>query len=245
MSFTLQFRTNFPKGLKEKFEVYWHLMHPQTIDRDEIYRYGWTDEEWAALKLLEGRRSDVIKGATDWDHWSFEMHFGVRFPDYVPNRAVLGYKCAEGKPVITVKDVDLPGPLRADYQEWIIEAYRYQRLSFQLLKQLNVLLKVEQGQAIGTTKWGQKRYKNESQCKGICNTSSTLYAVWPELLPFMNSEARAAMRGRKMRCSLPNVWDEDDLKRFHAVEGMDELTQALTTMSLIPNEKDKHYPNLH
>ena len=245
MSFTLSFRNSFPKMMQAKFEPYWHLMHPQIIDRKDIYRHGWTDEEWTALKLLEERRSDVIKAATNWDAWNFEMHFGATYPDYVPNKAVLGYKCAKGKPKILVREIDLPDDMREELRVWIIEAYRYQRLSYQLLRQLNTLLQVEVGASIGTTSFGNKRYKNPSQCKGICNTPSTLYAVWPELLPFMDSETRAEMRHRKMRPSLPRVWDEDDLKEFHAVDGMDELTQALTTMSLIPDEKDKRYPDLN
>ncbi len=245
MSFTLQFRSNFPKGIKEKFEVYWHLMHPQTIDRKDIYRWGWDNEEWAALKLLEGRRGDVIKAATNWDNWIFKMHFGATYPEYVPNVATLGYKCAKGKPVITVKETDLPDALRDELRLWIIEAYRYQQLSYRLLRQLNHLLAVEQGQSVGVTAYGRKRYKNPSQCKGICNTASTLYAVWPELLPFLSSSVRGELRNRKMRPSLPRTWDEDDLKKFHAVEGMEELTQALNTMSLIPDEKDKHYPDLN
>lgn len=245
MSFTLGFRNSFPKEVQAKFEPYWHLMHPQIIERADIYRHGWTNDEWAALKLLEERRSDVIKECSNWDSWNFTMHFGGTYPDYVPNKAVLGYKCAQGKPKITVKETDLPDDMREELRLWIVEAYRYQRLSYQLLRQLNFLLKVEQGRSIGTTRYGQKRYKNESQCKGICNTASTLYAVWPELLPFMDSETRATMRGRKMRVSLPQRWDKDNLKEFHAVAGMDELTEALTTMSLIPNDKDKYYPDLN
>jgi len=245
MSFTLQFRNSFPREMQGKFEVYWHLMHPQTIDRADIYRWGWDDEEWNALKLLERRRSDVICSASQWQEWTFTMHFGGKYPEYVPNHAKLGYKCAKGKPVINVKETDLPDALRDELRLWIIEAFRYQRLSFQLLRQLNALLAVQREKAPGTNRYGRTVWKNDSQCKGICNTTSTLYAVWPELLPFMDSESKATLRHRKMRTSLPRVWDEDDLKEFHAVEGMDELTEALSTMSLIPNEKDKYYPSLN
>ena len=245
MSFTLSFRNSFPREVQAKFEPYWHLMHPQIIDRADIYRWGWTDEEWTALKLLEERRSDVIKAATNWDGWKFTMHFGGQYPDYVPNKAILGYKCAKGKPVIKVKETDLPDAMRDELRPWIIEAYRYQRLSYQLLRQLKVLLDVKQEHSGKTNRFGHRLVKNPSQCKGICNTASTLYAVWPELLPFMNSEIRATMRHRKMRPSLPREWDKDNLKEFHAADGMDELTQALTTMSLIPNEKDKYYPDLN
>ena len=241
MSFTLQFRSSFPKTVQRRFETYWHVMHPQTIMPEDIYRYGWTDEEWSALMILKERRGDVITDGNSYGWW-FKAEFGKDRPEYVSLKSQLGYKAVDDKPSITVRECDLPGPLMAEYREWIFEAFRYQHLSYQLVRQLSHLLNVKQPHYVNTH--GRRCTKNASACSGICNTPGTLYAVWPELLPFLDRYFRDELRGRSMRPGLPRGMDKDALKEFHEVDGMDELTHALQTMSLIPEKRDDTYPNL-
>ena len=243
MSFTLQFRAQFPKAVQRRFETYWHVMHPQTIMPEDIYRYGWNDEEWSALMLLKERRGDVINEGGSYG-WGFEAEFGKNHPmEYVSRKVKVRYKAVDGKPSITVRECDMPEGLMATYQEWIVEAYRYQHLSYQLMRQLSHLLNVKQESYVNS--YGRRCIKNASASSGICNTPGTLYAVWPELLPFLDSEFKEELRGRSMRPGLPRDMDKDDLKAFHEVDGMTELTHALQTMSLIPEKRDETYPDLN
>ena len=120
---------------------------------------------------------------------------------------------------------------------WIFEAYRYKDLGQFLRAQLLHLLRVNYHHT------GPSYAPNTTETS-ICNTPATLLAIWPELIPFMPPEERDVMRHRHMKPSPPRVWTEEDNTIFFADPRMAQLTEALSTMSLIPNVVDEDYPAL-
>lgn len=236
MAFNKNFRNKFPQTLQARFRCYWHVMHPVNFDPNEIYRIGWTDEDWDAFQLLLKRRAEVIKHGFLWSYdWDWN---GQSIPDYVPEQASLNWPVRDDWPSIEVQEKELPPAFQAEMREWIFEAYRYRALGQTLFDQVNYLVRV-------STTYRRRGYHNQIETEtSICNTPATLLAVWPELIPYIPSEERDVMRHRHMRPSPPRVWTEEDHEEFHAVPGMSELNHALQTMALIPEKVDDNYPSL-
>lgn len=239
MSFRKGFRTNFPRELQKRFCCYWHVMHPVTFDPNEIYRIGWTDKAWDAFQTLLETRAEVVKMGHLWSYnWNWDRQ---NIPDHVPSEASLSWDVKDNYPSIEVDENELPRDFQETMREWIYEAYRYRELGQTLFDQLQILVRVNYQNVPNTLGFGHGTKVIESS---ICNTPATLLAIWPELIPFIPSEERDVMRHRHMRPSPPRVWDEEDQEAFHAVPGMDEITHALATMALIPQDVDENYPNL-
>lgn len=222
--------------MEKRFQCYWHVMHPVTFDPSKIYRIGWDDETWAAWHLIHKTRKEVLKEGFRWFYgWDWS---GWSLPDYVPHNASLSWDCEDDYPSIDISEEELPEEHQAKMREWIFEAYRYRMLGETLKAQIEFLLKI-------TYTYTQHGYRRQVDSEDtICNTPAQLLAIWPELIPFLPPEERDVMRHRHMKFQAPREWNADEQIAFHDVPGMNELTHALQTMALIPNEIDDDYPAL-
>ena len=160
-------------------------------------------------------------------------------PEYIPPEPDLTFKVKSGWPEISIKEKQLPEPQRTQMRDWIITAYQYENDSNILGSKLRELLRME-FQHTDVDGLGYNRRVE----RAAVNTPGTLYRVWPELLPFLDSEDRDILRNKKVKSPLPKDWDEEKLAAFHYSPAMERITYALTVMSLIPREYDKKYPGL-
>lgn len=235
MAFNKSFRGRFPKDMQNRFRCYWHVMHPVTFDSKKIYRAGWSDEAWAAWHLIKKTREEVLKTGYRWTYeWNWTAS-KLPFPDYVSVDASLSWVVEKDYPTIAVQEHELDEAWREKMRVWICEAYRYKVLGQVLHDQIKHLIRVH------TTYTARNNIQSETS---LINTPAQLLAIWPELIAFLWAEDRDEMRGRRMKFSAPRDWTPIEQRNFHAVEGMAELTHALQTMALIPEETDANYPEL-
>jgi hypothetical protein len=230
MAFSKDYRARIVKQITKRYKSFWHSMHPRCFTSRELYKVGFTTDEWAALILLRGRRKEVIDSG--WS-WTYELDFSQMQdrPEHLPKHPILTFRNKTGWPDITVKEKQFPADKQKMLRDWVIIAYQYESDSNILATKLNDLVRQT---------WDHANDRNVAQV----NTPGTLYRVWPELLPFLESEDRHVLRNKKVKSPLPKGWDESMLMEFHYGPAMERISYALTVMSLIPKEHDEKYPQL-
>jgi len=235
MGFSRDFRSKFAGKIQERYKSYWHAMHPRNFGVRDLYKVAYTKKEWSALLLLRDRRKDVLKSGWTWEYEIDLSNMGDR-PDYIPENPELTFKVKSGWPSIKVKENELPEDIRMRMRDWIIIAYQYENDSNVLGSKLRDLVKMNYV--------AHDQYSNRTVERADVNTPGTLHRIWPELLPFLDSEFKDTLRNKKVKSPLPKGWTEETLADFHYGPAMERITYALTVMSLIPREYDKKYPSL-
>lgn len=236
--FSKDFRWRFPNSIQSQYRRYWHAMHPVTFKPKLIYRLGFSDEEWDALRLLRDRRKEVIDEGR-WFKYKADFRNMEELPDYMSKRPILTFQLKNNYPEVIVKQKELPESMQKYLQEWILTAYQYQEDSHVLQRKVRNLIGLEYSH-MASDSWGRER----SVEKALVNTPGVLYRIWPELLPFFDQWVREELRNKKAKSPLPRSWDADDLKDFHDGEAMERINYALSVMSLLPDKHDDKYPGL-
>lgn len=238
MGFSRDFRAKIAGKIQERYKSYWHAMHPRDFSVRDLYKTAFTKKEWNALLLLRDRRKEVVKSGWTWEY-TIDLSNMADRPDYIPEYPELTFKVKESWPSIEVKENQLPEDVRMKMRDWIITAYQYQNDSNVLGSKLQELVRM-QFSHIGIGNYGRDRTVE----KATVNTPGTLHRIWPELLPFLDSEFKDTLRNKKVKSPLPKGWTEETLADFHYGPAMERVTYALTVMSLIPRQHDKKYPSL-
>lgn len=220
MSLSDHFRSHFPRDVQRRFTSYWHAMHPVDFSFKKIYRAGFTDAEWEALNLLKKRRSECISSGHRFRYE--DDSFGVCMSIDMPKK----YK---EFPFAKVLGKQIDPALRTHLSDWYHKAKEWDDLHTKCHTYLHSLLATD----------SEKR-----SIHGV-NTIRQLYAIWPELLPFFNETHRHTCRNTKVRAKLPMHWTTGDVDLWMSKPRMDEISYALTVMTLIPDKEDEHYPALH
>lgn len=238
MAFTKEFRAKIAGKIQDRYKSYWHAMHPRDFSVRDLYKIAFTKKEYSAMMLLRERRKEILKSGWTWTYEADLSNMHDR-PDYIPEDPTLEFKVKEGWPSINVHENELPEDVRMKMRDWIIIAYQYKNDSDVLGAKLRSLVRMQHSH-IRSNSWGQ----DVSVERADVNTPGTLHRVWPELLPFLDSEFKDQLRNKKMKSPLPKGWKAEQLADFHYGPAMERITYALTVMSLIPKEYDKKYPSL-
>lgn len=223
MALGYTWRKKFPNQMARKFNVYWHAMHPVDFKFTTLYRAGFTDKEYKALKLLMDRRSDCVSGGYNFqvydkeNNWKMVLDLPKKYEDW---------------PGIKVNAEDFDPQLRGHLTQWCETSKRYEAMRRKLCRYLSDALATD---------------CDRRSLNGL-NTERQLYAFWPELLPFFSEEWRDTIRNTKVRPQLPKEWADYDtnyVETFFAQEQMEEINYALSVIQLLPKKTDEHYPSVY
>lgn len=222
MALTNNFRRSFPRNMDQKFDIYWHAMHPVDFNIPQLYRAGFNNKEWKALKLLMDRRADCVSGGYNFqvkdkeNGWRMTFDLPKKYKDY---------------PSISVQANagDLKTEVRDHLTKWCETYMDYQDLQRKMHSYLYEIMQVD----------GDHR-----STIGL-NTERQLYAFWPELLPFLSQDIRHTIRNTKVKPRMPSHWDESWVTGFFERERMEDINYALQVIQLLPQKKDPHYPQVY
>ncbi len=225
MGFSKEYRGRLVGDVCQRFKCYWHVMHPVTFDPNGLYRLAFTKEEWDAIKVLRERYRAALSTGWSWTYMTNEDADGPRVG--------LTFTTDDELPNIELNERDVPEALAKRLRAWALRAKHYDDLDSTLRAKLNKLVKLQ---------FQYQDADNRRVDKAICNTPGTLHRVWPEILPFLDNQSRDVMRGKKMRSPMPRNFSDTDYKEFHEGPEMEELTEALIAMALLPDTYDHNYP---
>lgn len=212
-------RKSFPRRMGEKYRIYWHAMHPVTYDTKALYRAAFTKKEWKALLLLKERRADAINSNSYFKYKDPENEINMRLD--LPKK----YKGVV--PAVTTLASDVTDQVRQEMLDWFNIYCEHDNVHSSIMMHLRQLLDTDQ----------EKRSLN-----GL-NTNRQLYAVWPELLPFLDRSVKHTIRNTKVKAKIPAHWDQSYVSNWMAREHMDEINYALTVIPMLEDKIDDNYPS--
>ena len=140
MAFSKDYRARIVKKVVDRYKCYWHSMHPRVFTSRELYKIGFTKEEWAALKLLRERRKEVIDSGT---HWYYSLDFSQMQdrPECLPKHPMLTFSNKNGWPSIEVSERQFPADKAKMLRDWVVTAYQYEADSNVLQSKMHELLR--------------------------------------------------------------------------------------------------------
>lgn len=195
------------------------LLAPCPVEPKEIYRYLWTKEERAALRLLKSSMLTLLHRDTDltlqWDVQDFlvetpftdrkkPLHLFVQFGAELPLPCTETWRSLSDK----VGMSRLPASMVATLVEW---GARWTRLE------------IEREQV----------YNKVDRVFSECNTMGQLHRVWPNLCSFLPERGQEIVRNMKVRSRLPKAMlhydDDKDPENEHPI-----LDEEWTPAALAP-----------
>ncbi len=179
------------------------------------------------MMLLRERFPDTLKRGYRW--------YYVVNAEHDRPKIQLQFSTDDGMPEIELNECGLPDKLAERLRSWCTEAKRLDDMDGLLRTKLRELVRLE---------FQYKDHGDRKIERAIVNTPGTMHRVWPEILPFLDNQSRKTMLNKRMQSPMPKDWDDDDYQMFHAGTDMEELTEALIAMALLPETYDKDYPEL-
>lgn len=228
MAFSKQYRRRLIDECRHRFKCYWHQIHPVVFNSNDLYRLAFATEEWNAMMLLRERFRDTLKTGYTWSY--------VINEEGDERQMALRFSTDDHMPEIDLNERDVPEKLAIRIRAWAREAQRLDRMDDLLRKKLGELVHLE---------FQEYDCNNRKIERAIVNTPGTMHRVWPEILPFLDNQSRDEMRGKSMKSPMPKHWDDADYREFHEGEEMEQLTEALIGMALLPAEYDSDYPEIN
>lgn len=219
------------------FNKYRHTMHKNTLNPEEYYWFGWSQDERDAMELL-GKKNAL----------KYCNKLTIHCPSLAEKREFLNKKPeitltfghsydAWPYPEIEIKDTDITDPtLRSKVLAWVV---RHKQLTF----------------------W-QRKF--DDYARGICwngghfimsngeglaispvNTPGQLYRAWPEFASLVERKYTQRMAAQKLKSSMPEGWGATQLAQFRHLPFMDEINQVLLTCAVMEDdlELDRRYPH--
>lgn len=195
----------------------------------DIYRHGWTPEQYNAINLLVKEKPHVIDSRPIL-HITFKCLGGSRH--YIGKKPWVEFRLRnqtewEGKAfpsasfdVSEVKDRSL----QARLIRWAAKAFYYER-TWGVLHT-----------------WLQQIVVSDP----IINTIGQLHAVWPEVVPFTPVHLRETKMNAKRRSPI-KLWNDEDIQNFRNNPDIQEVNKHLLVLALIGKsyDIDWSYPDIY
>jgi len=234
MAFSKQYRRKLIDECQHRFKCYWHAIHPVVFNPNDLYRLAFSTEEWDAMSVLRERYKETLRTGYHWDYVINEVESPGTEADL--EKVNLRFSTDDHLPQIELNERDIPERLAKRIAAWGREAKRLDYMESLLREKLGELVHLE---------FQEYDCNNRKIERAIVNTPGTMHRVWPEILPFLDNQSRNEMTQKSMKSPMPKHWDNADYCEFHEGKEMEELTEALIAMALLPNEYDNNYPEIY
>jgi hypothetical protein len=257
MSISMDDRRSWPTKVTRRFTAYAQFVSPVPVDTMEVYRLGWDDKSWAAMRYLRQENSACLTESAS---------FNVFFSDNRTGRSDCPHICfrlPKKYPDVEINFSDLPKDYQRKLSSWAREVVGWKSLRDELTERLNAVF--GNPQLLGH-KWRPRRRTDLDPC---CNTPRQLQRVWPELQPFFQTDWKDACRVAAMKVREPyklgyplrkitgdpSHSDYCTPAQFRCeapgtpkgvIERWDQINTILTMMALAEDVRiDNMYPSVH
>lgn len=205
--------------LSTKLEARLRLLAPCPFKSTDVYRYCWTQEERAAIRLLMSRLPTMLKLdddlTIDWDTRQFIVESDIVLPQG-PIRLYVKFP----------KQVPCP---QTESWRGTRDVLNLSRLPDHLLNKIEPWAKV----------WVKIKMENVEVYEKVdrifkhCNTMGQVHRVWPNLCSFLPERGQEVLRKMKVKSRLPDTLVEYDEEKDP--EGKHPfLNEAWTPKALAP-----------
>ncbi len=256
MSISMEDRRSWPTKVTRRFTAYAQFVSPVPVDPMTVYRLGWDDKAWAAMRYLRQENPDCLKESSN---------FSVFFSDDHSGRSTCPHICfrlAKNYPDVEIDFWKLPEDMQVKLRKWAIEVKAWYSLRDELAKRLSAVF----GNPLVNVGWKPRRRDQLDPC---CNTPRQLQRLWPELQPFFPDAWKDVCRTAAMRVREPykvgyplkeitGALEDSDFctpEQFRcaapgipqgAIERWDQINNILTMMALAEDVRtDRRYPSVY
>lgn len=217
----MDFRDNFPSRLSKLVHAYGDTITPWELNPEDFYKFGWSDEEFAALELL-GQREDVIEKGSNI---RIDLTSLAKRRPYIGSKPSISLSLGWNYkyPSVRFDDDKISDPvLRSKLLRYCAAHAWYSTLATRAAKYVDQLV----GRA------------------GSINTPGQLVRIWPEAASFMDGHRSNKVVMQKLRSAMPEGWDEDEIAGFREQEYFDKINDVLLACTVMDVKAQDDTPTL-